>query len=221
MILLLYMLMIIGVPIIFCILLYKLRKKIPWGSIIIPILMGIIIFRTVIFSPIYIIGPFVTDSNYEFLQSFLLILKQFSIYGIIIIFLYIVSCIFMKKEIKFIISITAFTVIFTVLIYLLGGFIFKERERFDNLYLKMEEINVNNSLVGLSKGEVVELLGEPMEIYEYSNMDREVYTYSAGNIYVGIIWFDHNIATKKHFYILSVDFDETGKVKSTSMKEST
>lgn len=185
--------------------------------------MGILIFHTIISLPMYMIVPAILDSSYEFFQTCLQVLTKFYVYGIIIIGLYIAYYILMKKEKKFIVCVITTTVIFAVLIYWLGGFLFKEREKPDNLYLTMKEFNDNNNIVGLSKEEVVELLGEPMEMSEYSNskMDIEYYIYSAGNIYVGIIWGDCNIFTTRHSYRYSVCFDETDKVKSTSMREDT
>lgn len=34
-------------------------------------------------------------------------------------------------------------------------------------------------------------------------------------------WGNQNIATTRHYYIFSVEFDKDGKVESTSLKEST
>lgn len=214
----LYMLMILGIPILYCILLNRLRKRIPKGCIIISILMGIFIFRTIVSLPIYILAPAISDSSYELFKTCLLALIQFYIYGIIIIGLYITYYILMKKERKFIIFIIITTVTLTILTCFLGTILFKERERLDDKYLEMYEIDVNNSLVGLSKGEVVERLGKPGEIYEYTNTNKESYSYNAGNRYVGIIWGNHNIFTTRYGYTFTVYFDEMDKVNSTSMK---
>ena len=45
----LYMLMILGIPIFYYILLYRLRKKIPKGHSIVSIVMGILVFHTILF----------------------------------------------------------------------------------------------------------------------------------------------------------------------------
>ncbi len=216
----LYMLMILGIPIFYYILLYRLRKKIPKGHSIVSIVMGILVFHTILSLPMYtIFVPVITDSSYELFQTCLLALTKLYIYGIIIIGLYIAYYIFINKERKFIISIITITVISTVLICFLGGFLFKERERPDDLYLEMKEINTKDSLVGLSREEVVERLGKPIEMHQYNNIEQEYYTYNAGNIYVGIIWKNHNIFTTKHGYHFTVCFDKTNKVKYTSMRE--
>lgn len=218
----LYLLMILGIPIFYCILLYRLRKKILKGRRIVSILMGILIFHTILSSPMYIIFvPVITDSSYELFKTCLLVLTKFYIYGIIIIVLYIAYYIFMKKEKIFIFSIITITVISTVLIYFLGGTLFKERERPDDLYLEMKEIYANDSLVGLSREEVVNRLGKSREMHQYNNIDKKSYTYNAGNIYVGIIWGNHNIFTTKYGYHFTVYFDEMDKVKSTYMREDT
>lgn len=217
---LLYLLMILGIPILYCILLYRLQIKIPKGRSIVLVFMGILIFHTILSLPMYLIFvPVITDNSYELFQTCLLLLTQFYIYGIIIIGLYVAYFIFIKKEKKLIISIIIITIIFTVLLCFLSRLLFKERKKPDDLYLEMKEININNSLIGLSKEEVVKQLGEPMSKYKYKN--KESYTYLAGHIYVGIIWGNHNISTKNTLYLLSVEFDETDKVTSTSMSEST
>jgi len=74
---LIYMLMIVVIPIIYCILLFRLRKRIPWGHIIIPILMGIFIFRTIKSLPLYILVPVVLDTSYESFKLCSLILMSF------------------------------------------------------------------------------------------------------------------------------------------------
>lgn len=221
MIWLFYMLIIIGIPILFCILVYRLGKRIVYGHIIVPFIIGIIIFSTVVFLPVYLFTPIISDSSYEVFQTCLLALMQFYVYGIITMCLYIVSCIFMKKEKNFIFFTIIITVIGAILIYFIGEAIFKERKGADDLYLEMKEINTNNSLIGLSKKEVVERLGEPIDIYQHSNTDEESYVYKGGNIYIGIIWGKYNIFTTRQWYVFSVCFDVTDKVKSTSLSKGT
>lgn len=217
---LLYMFFVIGIPIIFCILLYRLRKRIPYGHIIMPIIIGIIALRTVILSLMYMVVPIISDSSYELFRSCLILLIQYYFYAIVTMCFYIASYIFMKKDKKFIISTIIITIIVAVLIYFLGGIMFKERVRPDDLYLRMQEFDENNNLVGLTKQEVIQLLGKPRELDEDTNyMDLEYYTFSAGTIYEGIIWGDINIFTTNHYYKYSVYFDETDKVESTSLKE--
>ncbi len=217
---LLYMFFVIGIPIIFCILLYRLRKRIPHGHIIMPIIIGIIALRTAILSLMYMIVPVISDSSYELFKSCLILLIQYYFYAIVTMCFYIASYIFMKKDKKFIISTIIITIIVAVLIYFLGGIMFKERERPDDLYLRMQEFDANNDLVGLTKQEVIQLLGKPRELDEDTNyMDLEYYTFSAGTIYEGIIWGDINIFTTNHYYNYSVYFDETDKVEYTSLKE--
>ena len=217
---LLYMFFVTGIPIIFCILLYRLLKRIPYGHIIMPIIIGIIAVRTVILSLMYMVVPVISDSSYELFKSCLVLLIQYYYYAIVTMCFYIASYIIMKKDKKIIISTIIITIIVAVLIYFLGGIMFKERERPDDLYLKMQEFDENNNLVGLTKQEVIQLLGKRRELDEDTNyMDLEYYTFSAGTIYEGIIWGDFNIFTTKHYYNYSVHFDETDKVESTSLKE--
>lgn len=82
------------------------------------------------------------------------------------------------------------------------------RARPDETYIEMKKINDNKSLIGLSKKQVLELMGEQKDT------DKNVYYYSAGKI--------TNYITGGHrkFYILKVYFDENNIVKSTSIYES-
>ena len=49
-----YLLMLIGVPLIFCLLIYRLKEKMPNGNIVIPIVMGVIAFQTILPLPFYV-----------------------------------------------------------------------------------------------------------------------------------------------------------------------
>lgn len=216
-----YMLIILGIPIFYCMLLDNLRDKLPDGHSVVSILMGFLIVRTIIALPIYMLVPAISESSYELFKTCLLLLIEFFIYGIIIICLYIASYICMKKEKKFIISRIIITVISIVLICFLGGILFKERKRPDAQYMKMKEIYANDSLIGLSKEEVVNKLGKPRGTYYYNNTDEESYTYNAGNIHVGIIWGNCNIFTTRHGYHFTVYFDKEETAKSTHMREDT
>ena len=82
----------------------------------------------------------------------------------------------------------------------------------------MQQYNIDNNLIGLSSEKVVALLGEPSDITEYKDKTFH-YSYDAGIVYEGIIWGNQNIFTTKHYYSFSIDFDENGKVESTSIRE--
>ena len=73
-------------------------------------------------------------------------------------------------------------------------------------------MNDNKNLIGLSKKQIEELLGEKTD--KYKDEDEDVYYYSAGTI--------TNYITGGHrkFYIFEVYFDENDIVKSTSIRES-
>ena len=86
-------------------------------------------------------------------------------------------------------------------------------ERCTDLYLKMKELNDNQKIIGLSKEEVITMLGEPME--RYSNENH--YWYNAGNIYKGLILGNHNILTESYWYVLNIIFNDVDKVESTEM----
>ena len=89
-----------------------------------------------------------------------------------------------------------------------------EVETADSLYIKMNEINNKQSLIGLSKEEVVELLGKPR--YEYNDKEnKKVYKFSAGKIIKKS--FLGNIDGQR-YYELRVFFDENDKVEHTYIK---
>lgn len=86
-------------------------------------------------------------------------------------------------------------------------------ERCTDLYSKMKDLDDNQKLIGLSKEEIITMLGEPME--RYSNENH--YWYNAGNIYKGLILGDHNILTESYWYVLNIVFNDVDKVESTEM----
>ena len=114
----------------------------------------------------------------------------------------------MKRETKIIIAI-----IFFILICILG----KVYEIPDDNYIKMQEINENKSLIGLSKEEVVELLGEPR--YQYiDGEDKQSYVYNAGTTVKKRILGN---SYGRKVYDFRINFDEDGKVEHTYIKECT
>ncbi len=89
-------------------------------------------------------------------------------------------------------------------------------ERLDTLCAEINEINDNQILIGMSKEQVIELLGEPEE---QINEESIHYRYNAGSFDKGLflfntaIFFDSSYGCK-----LWVHFDENGKVKHTSIQ---
>ena len=75
----------------------------------------------------------------------------------------------------------------------------------DKVYIEAKKLNDNNTLIGLSKEEVVGLLGEPL-----SSTDT-MYVYSAGKK------TDYIFLGEREFYKLFVFFDEYDRVKSTKI----
>lgn len=215
----LYMLIVIVIPAIFCIWIYSLRKNLKGGKIIANSLIGIIVGCTAITIPMQMIGSIIADTSYEFFNLCItMLLYEIYYYTIIIMCLYIAIYIGMRKNKKFIILMIITAIIIAILMLFIGNFLFKERQNPNDLYLEMEQYDDNNSLIALSKEEVVELLGEPYDSTEY-NDNTVYYTYNAGILYEGVIWGKHNIFTTKRYYDFLIKFDETGKVEFTSMSE--
>lgn len=89
------------------------------------------------------------------------------------------------------------------------------REKPNDLYIEMQEINDNQKLIGLSKEQVVTLLGEPMEKYS----DEYNWRYNAGKITNGYFWCGRTIILDDSYaYELRISFDENDKVEFTSIK---
>ena len=114
----------------------------------------------------------------------------------------------MKRETKIII-----VIIFCILICILE----KVYEIPDVENIKIQEINDNKSLIGLSEEEVVELLGEPR--YQYiDGEDKQSYVYNAGTTVKKRILGN---SYGRKVYDFRINFDENGKVKHTYIKECT
>jgi len=127
----------------------------------------------------------------------------------------IIICLLRKRLIK---KDKKFRILVYVMIILICGyvsvkagyaFLLYESARPDKIYTEMKEINDNQSLIGLSKEEVVELLGNPYK--EIDNEDRNIYEYDAGKISNRLFFGESD------FYKLRIVFDENDKVQSTSI----
>ena len=108
---------------------------------------------------------------------------------------------------KILLSMTVFLFVFILI------FNFND-ERTDYLYREMKEISDHKTLIGLTKEEVVNILGEPTDKYE-SGQNKEVYCYNAGKLDKGIFW--GNKAIRSYGCELKVVFNEKDKVEYTSM----
>ena len=88
------------------------------------------------------------------------------------------------------------------------SFISYESAKPDEQYIEMNEINDNQSLIGLSKEQVVELLGKP----DHAE-DEGTYYYDAGKV------TNYLLLGLRDFYELRVVFDENNIVISTSIRK--
>ena len=119
-------------------------------------------------------------------------------------------------------SIDVFSRILIVIIILLITFLLfitliKFNDKPSEYYSKMKQINDSKSIVGLSKDEVENKLGEPGKIKETENM----YLYDAGTFFRDVTFVNrYDLWVKTYYYALFVYFDENDIVKSTSLKES-
>ena len=79
-------------------------------------------------------------------------------------------------------------------------------EKPDNVYTKKKELSDSEKLIGLSKEEVIELLGEPIK-----NSRDNLYIYDAGTL------TNYLFLGEREFYDFFIWFDENGIVKSTEI----
>ena len=146
------------------------------------IFMIIWIFGT-LFMP-YIIGIIISIIIIFFIKKKLIVksknLKNF-IYAIIII-----VCIIVCRNLGY-----------SVMQYL--------SEKPDKVYTEMKKLSDSEKLIGLSKEEVIELLGEPIESRE------NLYVYDAGTL------TNYLLLGEREFYDLFIWFDENDIVKSTEI----
>lgn len=113
------------------------------------------------------------------------------------------------KILIIIIIILCILIVFTTLIHI-------KADRPDELYSKMKEISDSQSIIGLSKGQVEELLGKPSK----TDKSSSVYLYNAGHIFKEVNWREKfSLWSKTYYYVFFVNFDETDKVESTLLEE--
>lgn len=120
-------------------------------------------------------------------------------------------------EIKEISTTSKILIIITILLLIFIIFINIYHESFNDTYKKMNRMNKDKKLVGLTKEEVVELLGEPKG--EFHNERAKGYRYDAGYVSKEIHFLGNTFWLKTYYYEFIVYFDETDKVKSTLRKE--
>ena len=114
-----------------------------------------------------------------------------------------------QKNEKFKLFIYAIIIFFCVLVSMRLGnsFLLYASAKPDEQYTEMNEINDNQSLIGLSKEQVVELLGKP----DWAE-DERTYYYDAGKV-TNYLFFVEITS-----YDLFIWFDENDIVKSTAIE---
>ncbi len=130
--------------------------------------------------------------------------------AIIVIIIGIIRKKIIKKDNKFTIVIYAIIITFCILVSKNLGYSVTKylSAKPDKVYTEMKEINDSKRLIGLSKEQVIQLLGKPR-----GKEEKDVYYYDAGNI------TDYLFFGEIDSYELKIIFDENDKVKYTSIKE--
>ena len=194
-----------GIPImlavIFCVyIFYKGIKEKNKIKIIIPLILFVIVRRQIK----YIIGCILM------VLYFLVILFFPYIIGIIlsVIIICLLRKIMVEKNQEFRTAVCIVIIVCGFISLNLNPLWYKYAStRPDDTYKKIKEMYDNQSLIGLSKEQVEELLGGKKDKTE------SVYYYNAGKI-------TNYISSYNTFYILEIYFDENNIVKSTSLHES-
>ena len=92
-----------------------------------------------------------------------------------------------------------------------------KHEKPDDVYVKMNEINAEQGLIGLSEEEVITLLGEPEGIDNEEN--ETTFTYDGGRIGKGLFFFNRAILFDCYYvYDLEVVFNENDEDEYTKMR---
>ena len=153
----------------------------------------------------------------NFMLLVVLPLILFMIYvGPFILFFSSIIFVFTRKSID-IFGRILIVIIILLITFLLFITLIKINDKPSEYYSKMKQINDSKSIVGLSKDEVENKLGEPGKIKETENM----YLYDAGTLFRDVTFVNrYDLWVKTYYYALFVYFDENDIVKSTSLKES-
>ena len=146
------------------------------------------------------------------------LLMMFMIYvAPIILILFAIIYVINSKSIDITCKILIIAIIILCILIVFITLIHIEPDKPNELYTKMKEINDSQSVIGLSKEQVEELLGKPPKTHKSGS----VYLYNAGYIFKDINWRRHfSLWAKTYYYVFSVNFDENDKVESTLMEES-
>lgn len=185
------------------------RKNIKMEDMKWFVIIGIVIDTILIFAISYlwrIIG--VTIIIYIFVFGTLLMPY---IIGVILstIIIKLIRKKLIEKDNKLKILIYVIIIILCILVFTILGYSAMQylSAKPDKEYTEMKEINESKRLIGLSKDEVITLLGSPKEKQNNNNL----YIYCAGKI-TNYFFFG-----EREFYDLFIWFDENDRVKSTKI----
>ena len=107
-------------------------------------------------------------------------------------------------------------IVIILLCVLIVSINFKDEKPNDS-YIEMNNISDSQELIGLSKEQVIALLGEPA--YEYNKEKNTIFRYSAGGIEKGLFLFNKAIHISNYeTYKFEVVFNEDNKVESTHIQ---
>ena len=175
-----------------------------------------IILSIIILFVLFIIRIWQVQSDFE---------KALMLGGFLQLLIYIGQVVLVIVVIRWIIKTTSISKTFKIILLVIISvcvcimLINYRSETMDEKYIKINEIVNNKSLIGLSKEEVVELLGEPSEDSgDIRPNFGSIYEYSAGTIFEEWFW---GKCYQTKYYRLNIWFDKNGIVKMVSIEDIT
>ena len=175
-----------------------------------------IILSIIILFVLFIIRIWQVQSDFE---------KALMLGGFLQLLIYIGQVVLVIVVIRWIIKTTSISKTFKIILLVIISvcvcimLINYRSETMDEKYIKINEIVNNKSLIGLSKEEVVELLGEPSrDSGDIRPNLGSIYEYSAGTIFEEWFW---GKCYQTKYYRLNIWFDKNGIVKMVSIEDIT
>ncbi len=176
-----------------------------------------IILSIIILFCIFIISNWIWRYQGDF-ETILMLLTIFTLLvyiGPVVLFVFVIRWIIKTTSISKTFKIILIIIISVCVCIMLINY---RSETIDEKYIKINEIVNNESLIGLSEEEVVELLGEPGDKFTDNRLGFTFYEYGAGTIFEEWFW---GKCYQTKYYRLTILFDKNGIAKRASIKDIT
>lgn len=171
-----------------------------------------IILSIIILFYVFVIRHQSDFETWLMLQAIFAIVKDI---GQVVLFVFTIKWIIKTTSISKTFKIILLVIISICVCIMLSNY---RNETIDEKYIKINEIVNNESLIGLSEDEVVELLGEPGYKFTDDRQGFTFYEYGAGTIFEEWFW---GRCYQTKYYRLTILFDKNGIAKIASIKDIT